>query len=97
MLLMMDNFELLHLLNSPEALNAKIQEALQLLHEFTSGWECEYESESDVSKQVMLGISNLKFNGGFEQAQEQVYKWYSLHLKKVSLDFQFAKLSSVLV
>ena len=63
MLLTMDNSELLHLLNSREALNTKIQEVLQLMHEFTSGRECQYECESDVSEQVMLGISNLKLIG----------------------------------
>ena len=35
MLLEMDNNELLHLLDSQEAMNAKVNEALVVLHEFT--------------------------------------------------------------
>lgn len=35
MLLEMDNSELLGLLDSPEGLGAKVQEALIVLHEFT--------------------------------------------------------------
>lgn len=34
MLLEMDNAELVHLLNAPEALDGKISEALTVLHEF---------------------------------------------------------------
>jgi polyadenylate-binding protein len=34
MLLEMDNAELLHLLETPEAMNAKVNEALIVLHEF---------------------------------------------------------------
>lgn len=35
MLLEMDNSELLHLLESNEAMNAKVNEALTVLHDFT--------------------------------------------------------------
>ena len=35
MLLEMDNLELLHLLDSQEAMAAKVSEALNVLHEFT--------------------------------------------------------------
>jgi polyadenylate-binding protein len=36
MLLEMDNSELLHLLEEPEAMNAKVNEALTVLNEFKS-------------------------------------------------------------
>lgn len=36
MLLEMDNAELLHLLDNGDALNAKVNEALTVLHEFSS-------------------------------------------------------------
>jgi len=36
MLLEMDNTELLHLLDAPEALNAKVNEALVVLQEYTT-------------------------------------------------------------
>lgn len=35
MLLEMDNTELLHLLETPDAMNAKVNEALIVLHEFS--------------------------------------------------------------
>lgn len=35
MLLEMDNNELLHLLDAPDAMNAKVNEALIVLHEFS--------------------------------------------------------------
>jgi polyadenylate-binding protein len=35
MLLEMDNDELLHLLGAPDAMNAKVNEALIVLHEFS--------------------------------------------------------------
>ena len=39
MLLEMDNTELLHLLEAPEALDAKVQEALTVLHDFQKDQE----------------------------------------------------------
>lgn len=36
MLLEMDNNELLHLLETPDAMNAKVNEALAVLHDFSA-------------------------------------------------------------
>jgi polyadenylate-binding protein len=39
MLLEMDNNELIHLLDAPDALNAKVNEALVVLHEYSTSPE----------------------------------------------------------